>query len=312
MSLPFLLELHTEVEQSLKQPYSARMYPFQHPNYANVEGLRELGYVEMSPAQETLASYLSQGEAFSLKALVFPSKLLHTTSHLGSRPKHWWCFANKGSVASLPGWPAKRLGALSPEAVTELHPTTDLTLRATKQTAAAVGHLMAAMVVTERHLWLTLADIREKEKIWCSRCRPPELSVQTVAEKFREARVQSAVFRKYILCQSRSPPFYKSGISGGYSLKYSRLPEISCWSSPQGNRKLGWAICRYPSVSLSPSPVYWVVSVLCSPSVGYKLFKIRVWAGSPLIIWSVICYLIWDISPLWLALRVYARQTKLC
>lgn len=61
MSLPFLLELHTEVEQSLKQSYSARMYPFQHLNYANVEGLHELGYVEMSPVKETLASYLSQG-----------------------------------------------------------------------------------------------------------------------------------------------------------------------------------------------------------------------------------------------------------
>ncbi len=53
---------------------------------------------------------------------------------------------------------------LPPEAVTELRRTTDLALRATKQTAAAIGRSMAAMVATERHLWMNLADIGEKEK----------------------------------------------------------------------------------------------------------------------------------------------------
>lgn len=42
---------------------------------------------------------------------------------------------------------------LSPEAVTEMRYTIDLSLRATKQTAAMIGYAMVGMVVTERHLW---------------------------------------------------------------------------------------------------------------------------------------------------------------
>ncbi len=55
-------------------------------------------------------------------------------------------------------------GSPPPEAVTELRRTTDLALKATKQTAAAIGRSMAAMVATERHLLVNLADIGEKEK----------------------------------------------------------------------------------------------------------------------------------------------------
>lgn len=51
-----------------------------------------------------------------------------------------------------------------PEAVEELCCTTDLVLHATNQTAGAIGRSMAAMVATERHLWVNLADVREKDK----------------------------------------------------------------------------------------------------------------------------------------------------
>ncbi len=53
---------------------------------------------------------------------------------------------------------------LSPDEVAELRRTTDLALRATKQAATAMGRSMAAMVVTERHLWVNLADLEKKEK----------------------------------------------------------------------------------------------------------------------------------------------------
>ncbi len=53
---------------------------------------------------------------------------------------------------------------LTPEAVKELRRATDLALRATKHTARAVGRSMAASVAAERHLWLNLTEIREKEK----------------------------------------------------------------------------------------------------------------------------------------------------
>ncbi len=53
---------------------------------------------------------------------------------------------------------------LTPEAVKELRRATDLALRATKHTAHAVGRSMEASVAAERHLWLNLTEIREKEK----------------------------------------------------------------------------------------------------------------------------------------------------
>ncbi len=39
--------------------------------------------------------------------------------------------------------------------IAELCRVTDLSLRATKEIARAIGRPMAALVVTERHLWLT-------------------------------------------------------------------------------------------------------------------------------------------------------------
>lgn len=84
------------------------------------------------------------------------------------------------------------------------HHTTDLALHATKQTAAVVGRSMAVMVEMERHLWVNLADIREKEKgfLLAPPISPSELfgnSVEAVVENFREARALSVAFRSCIL-----------------------------------------------------------------------------------------------------------------
>lgn len=75
----FLLDLHTEVERSLKKPYSAHIFPFPHSNNANVEGLWKQGYVKMPPVKETLASNFSHSEASSLKAPDLSSKPSQTT-----------------------------------------------------------------------------------------------------------------------------------------------------------------------------------------------------------------------------------------
>ncbi len=51
-----------------------------------------------------------------------------------------------------------------PGVLQELRTATDLALRATKVTARALGQTMSTLVVQERHLWLTLADMRESDK----------------------------------------------------------------------------------------------------------------------------------------------------
>ncbi len=55
-------------------------------------------------------------------------------------------------------------GDADPGVLQELRTATDLALRATKVTARALGQTMSTLVVQERHLWLTLADMRESDK----------------------------------------------------------------------------------------------------------------------------------------------------
>ncbi len=85
VSLPFLPDLHAEVEREWKKPFSARIHRFQHTSYANMEGMRENGYERMPPVEETLASYLSVGETSSLKAPSLPSKPLQETPRLNGK-----------------------------------------------------------------------------------------------------------------------------------------------------------------------------------------------------------------------------------
>ncbi|KAL0163655.1 hypothetical protein M9458_039408, partial [Cirrhinus mrigala] len=107
---------------------------------------------------------------------------------------------------------------LSADEAAELRRTTDLALRATKQTASAIGRSMAAMVVMERHLWVNLADIGSKEKgfLLDAPVSPSELfgtSVEMVVEKFKEARACSAAFKSFIPRRPRSQPEQQRGPS---------------------------------------------------------------------------------------------------
>ncbi len=224
VSLPFLPDLHNEIVKAWEKPYSARIHRYKHNNYADIEGMREHGYASMPPIEETLASYLSRSVPSTLKAPALPSKALKDTSRLNGR-----AYAAAGQAGAalhtmsvLQAYQADLLKdldqgqGLPPEAVTELRRTTDLALRATKQTAAVIDRSMAAMVATERHLWMNLADIGEKEKRFLldAPVSPSELfgtSVETVVEKFREAKARSAAFKSCLPHRSRSEPERQGG-----------------------------------------------------------------------------------------------------
>ncbi len=136
-------------------------------------------------------------EAASLKVPSLLSKPLQDTSRLNGRAyaAAGQAVASLHIMAVLQAYKADLLKdldkgqGLSPDEVAEQHRTTDLALRATKQAATAMGRSMAAMVVTERHLWVNLADLRKKEKgfLLDAPISPSELfgtSVETVVEKF--------------------------------------------------------------------------------------------------------------------------------
>lgn len=55
---------------------------------------------------------------------------------------------------------------LSDKEEVELRRATDLSLRATKETARVIGHSVAALVETERHLWLNLSELQDKDRFF--------------------------------------------------------------------------------------------------------------------------------------------------
>ncbi|KAI5102599.1 hypothetical protein C0J45_7951, partial [Silurus meridionalis] len=214
--LLFFPDLHAEVSSSWETPYSARASPHHSSIYANVVGAKACGYGAMPRVEETLASYLSPSVASSLKAPVFPTKPLRATSALVGK-----AYAAAGQAAGclhtmgvLQAYQADLLHdldeGLSSGAtdIKELRRTADLTLRATKHTARAVGRSMAALVATERHLWLTLSDLPDKDRavLLNAPMAPPGLfgdAVTAVVNRFQGSKKQSAAFQQYLPRRSR-------------------------------------------------------------------------------------------------------------
>ncbi len=96
----------------------------------------------------------------------------------------------------------------------ELRTATDLALRATKVTARALGQTMSTLVVQERHLWLTLADMRESDK---HRFLDSPISqaglfgeaMEDFAQQFFAAQKQTEAFRHpapAVRCCLKAPP----------------------------------------------------------------------------------------------------------
>ncbi|CAM4611821.1 unnamed protein product [Leuciscus chuanchicus] len=168
-SLPFFPDLHTEVSRSWEKPVSYRVYTAQTSHYSSIHNYKEHGYGEMPKVEETLASYLSPATASSLKAPALPSKPVKVTSSLVHKAyAAGQAAACLHTMSIMQAYQAELLGdsedggGISADTVSELRRATDLSLRATKETAKSI--FMAALVATERHLWLNLSDIKDKEK----------------------------------------------------------------------------------------------------------------------------------------------------
>lgn len=99
----------------------------------------------MPKVEQTLASYLVPGVASSLGAPRLPSRALKTPSALVG--KAYTSAAQAGAclhtMAMLQAYQANLLGGLDNEGAA------DLSLRATKEMARAIGCSMAALVTTE-------------------------------------------------------------------------------------------------------------------------------------------------------------------
>ncbi|KAJ8009614.1 hypothetical protein DPEC_G00090730 [Dallia pectoralis] len=194
---------------------SSRVFNPRTHMYSNVAEANVHGYGPMPVAEEILASHLSPA-ASSLRTPALPSKALKTTSALVGK-----AYSAAGQAASclhtmsiLQAYQAELLSdgaqgeTVSPDEVRELRQAADLSLRATKETAKSVGRAMAALVATERHLWLSLSDMRDREKAFLldAPLSPDGLfgpAIGSVVERFQEERRQAAAFQKFLPRRSR-------------------------------------------------------------------------------------------------------------
>ncbi len=205
--LLFFSDLHREISSSWKQPFSSRLTNAAAADFTNLVGSVEQGYTAMPVIEDTLASHLSPSLAPSWKSrpLLPAGMALHTMAILQAYQADVLKEMDEGT-------------GLTPEAVKELRRATDLALRATKHTARAVGRSMAASVAAERHLWLNLTEIREKEKVFLMDAPISQSglfgeAVSAVVDKFRSAKTQSAALKQFMPRRARDFSTPSSSVS---------------------------------------------------------------------------------------------------
>ncbi len=228
--LTFFGDLHQEISRSWKQPFSSRLTNAAAADFTNLVGSVEQGYTAMPVVEDTLASHLSPSLVPSWKSRpLLPSKLCRSTSVLIG--KSYIAAGQAGmalhTMAILQAYHADILKemdegtGLTPEAVKELRRATDLALRANKHTAGAVGRFMVGSVAAERHLWLNLTEIREKVFLLDAPISQSGLfgeAVNSVVDKFRSAKTQSAALKQFMPRRSRDYSTPSSSLSREKSL----------------------------------------------------------------------------------------------
>ncbi len=275
--LPFFSDLHREISSSWKQPFSSRLTNAAAADFTNLVGSVEQGYSAMPVIEDTLASHLSPSLAPSWKSRpLLPSKPCRTTFALIGKSY----IPSLHTMAILQAYQVDVLKemdegtGLTPEAVKELRRATDLALRATKHTARAVGRFMAASVAAERHLWLNLTEIREKEKTFLMDAPISQSglfgeAVSAVVDKFRSAKTQSAALNQFMPRRARDfstpsssvsreqPPPRREPPSGG--AQATRLPPTTVWgargqssSRQQPRKRVNMKRPNKPAASANP------------------------------------------------------------
>ncbi len=170
---PFFPEVHEELTRLWRAPYSAHLRTSASSALATIDGTEEKGNEKLPHLDESVAAHLCPPTAIGSKAkAAHQSKPCRTTSALAGRT-----YSSAGQAASalhsmavLQVFQAKILAStdesgLDPVTLRELRSATDLALRATKTTAQAIGRSMASLVVLECHLWLTLTEIKDADKV---------------------------------------------------------------------------------------------------------------------------------------------------
>ncbi len=262
-SLPFFGDLHDEVARSWNRPYSSRVFVPSTSIYSTIVDAKARGYMMMPQIEETLAGYLSPGSSSSLKKATLPTKPCRVTSSLVAKAFQAADQAGAAlhTMAVLEAYQADLLkdlstgGSIDKEAFLELRRATDLSLRATKQ--MAIGRSMAAMVSTERHLWLNLTGIKDKDHTFFldATISPSGLfgdAVNIIATRFQEAKRYEEAFVRFLPRRAQ-----ESGTSATRSrpgpVPFRREAQRESVASRAPSRR-DWGAARRASQSASKRP----------------------------------------------------------
>ncbi|XP_056608266.1 uncharacterized protein LOC130425869 [Triplophysa dalaica] len=216
-SAPFFPDVHEHVVKSWSAPQSARVHAATQSMFAHVVGAEAHGYVRMPPVEETLAAHLCPSTTSVGSDPGLPSKPCRFTAHLAGK-----AYASAGEAASalhamavLQVFQAKILqsldsGSLEADATRDLRAATDFALMATKRTAQAIGRSMGFMVVLHRHLWLTLADLKDADRksLLNAPITPSGLFgdvVESVVERFGETQKRAKAMSHVLPRRSYQP-----------------------------------------------------------------------------------------------------------
>ncbi len=137
---------------------------------------------------------------------------------------------------------ANEEAGLDSASLRDLRSATYLALSATKDTTQAIGRSMSSLTVLERHLWLTMPEMKEEDKfpfldapISSGSLFGP--AMEGFAERFTEAQKSSQAMRHYLPKHTSS----SSASARGRSCSAQRYPFPKC----QGPR---------PKIALDPAP----------------------------------------------------------
>ncbi len=209
-SSPFFPKVHDKLTKSWRAPYSSRIRPSASSGLTSVDGAEEKGYKHLPHLDESVAAHLCSPTAIGWKARAsHPSKPCRATSVLAGR-----AYSAAGQAASalhsmavLQVFQAKMLASqeagLDAASLRDLRSATDLALCTTKATAQAIGRSISSLVLLERHLWLTLMEMKEADKIPFLDAPVSSNSlfgpaVEGFTERFKEAQKSSQAMRHFL------------------------------------------------------------------------------------------------------------------
>ncbi len=218
-SLPFFPDVHDQLIKGWSAPQSARVQSATQAMFSQVDGAEAHGYVRMPFIEETVAALLCPASAKTMASeFSLPSKPCRMTAYLASKA---YSSAGEGvsalhAMAVLQVFQAKLLqslegGTASPEAVNDLRAATDFALMVIKRAAQAIGRTMGFMVVQQKHLGLTLADLKDSDRkvLLNAPITPSSLfgdAVESIIERLIEAQKRAKAMSHVMPRRSFQPP----------------------------------------------------------------------------------------------------------